>query len=82
MVEAGYAADLDLVVTVEADPDLRLERAVARGLERDDARRRLAAQGDGAARRAAANRTLRNDGNLANLHRQVDALLAELRAPT
>jgi dephospho-CoA kinase len=79
LVEAGYAPDFDLVVSVEADPQIRLARAIARGLAAGQARARLAAQGDGAARRAAAHRTLTNDGTRDDLRRQVDALLAEIR---
>jgi dephospho-CoA kinase len=79
LVEAGYAPDFDYVVTVEADPELRLRRAVARGLAADSARARLAAQGDGAARRAAANRILGNDGDLLQLRQETDALIAQLR---
>ena len=47
LVEAGYAPDFDLIVTVEAPLELRLARAVARGLTEADARARLSAQGDG-----------------------------------
>jgi dephospho-CoA kinase len=78
LVEAGYAPDFDRVVTVEAEPEARLERAVARGMPEAEARRRLAAQGEGEARRAAADSTIRNDGDLAELERQVDALAREL----
>ena len=79
LVEAGYAPDFDLVVTVEADPAVRLARAVARGLDPVQARARLEAQGSGEARRQAAHRILANDGSLADLRRQVDALIAEIR---
>jgi len=72
LVEAGYAPGFDRVVTVEADPKARLERAVARGMSEAEARRRLAAQGDGAPRRAAADTVIRNDGDLAALERQVE----------
>lgn len=78
LVEAGYAPMFDLVVTVEADPEVRVARAVARGLPEDQARARLAAQGDGEARRAAAHRVVENDGDLGDLRRQVDALVADL----
>ncbi|HLE84020.1 MAG TPA: dephospho-CoA kinase [Thermoanaerobaculia bacterium] len=78
LVEAGYAPDFDRVVTVEADPAVRLARAVGRGMPEEEARRRLAAQGDGVARRAAADTVIRNDGDLADLERQVDALAREL----
>ena len=79
LVEAGIADAFDVVVTVEADPDLRLERAVARGLDEDDARSRLAAQGDGATRRARADVEIVNEGSLAELQARVDQLYAGWR---
>ena len=78
LVEAGYAPDFDLVVTVEADPEVRLRRAMARGLDQDEARARLAAQGDGSERRADADFEIRNDGDRAELARQVQALLRRI----
>ncbi|HUP42976.1 MAG TPA: dephospho-CoA kinase [Thermoanaerobaculia bacterium] len=81
LVEAGYAPDFDRVVTVEADPAVRLDRAVGRGMPEEEARRRLAAQGEGVARRTAADTVIRNDGDLADLERQVDALARELGLP-
>ncbi len=82
LVEAGYAPDFDLVVTVEADPELRLERAITRGLERSAAEARMRAQGDGALRRGAAHRVLVNDGGLDELRAQVDELIAEIESRT
>ncbi len=79
LVEAGYGPGFDLVVTLEGDPQGRLGRAVARGLDATAARARLAAQGDGARRRQGAHRVIVNDGTLADLRRQVDALVAEIR---
>lgn len=79
LVEAGYGPDFDLVVTVEADPEVRLARAVARGLSETDARARLAAQGDGARRRAGAGRAIDNSGDPAALEKQVAELVGELR---
>ena len=79
LVEAGYADDFDLVVTVEADPGTRVARARARGLSAAEARRRLAAQSDGAARRARADRVIVNDGTIEELWERVESLLAELR---
>jgi dephospho-CoA kinase len=78
LVEAGYAPDFDLVVSVEADPGLRLERAIARGLDEAQARARMAAQGDEATRRQAADLVIRNDGSLAELEQQVDRLVAAI----
>ena len=80
LVEAGYADDFDLVITVEADPGTRVARARARGLSAAEARRRLAAQGDGAARRAGADRVIVNDGTIEELRHRVESLLAELRS--
>lgn len=80
LVEAGRADDFDLVVTVEADPELRLRRAVERGMDEGAARARLEAQGDGAARRARAERTLINDGTYEELEEKVAALHRDLQA--
>ena len=80
MVEAGYGPGFDLIVTLEGDPEVRLRRAVTRGgLDEAAARARLAAQGDGARRRQGADRVIDNDGTLADLRRQVDALIADVR---
>lgn len=79
LVESGLAETLDLVVTVEADRAIRLDRAVHRGLDEADAQARLDAQGDGAVRRAGAHRVLRNEGTLPELRQQVDALVADVR---
>lgn len=80
LVEAGYGEDFDLVLTVEAPEALRLERAVARGMEPAEARARLTAQGDGARRRQGADREIVNDGGLEDLERAVSALAVELRS--
>lgn len=79
LIEAGFGPDFDVVVTVEADPALRLERAVARGLDRADAERRLAAQSPEVVRTAAADIVVRNEGSLEELVGAVDELLAGLR---
>jgi dephospho-CoA kinase len=79
LVEAGYAPDFDLIVTVEAAPEVRLERAVARGSSRDEARRRLTAQGDGDSRRKAAHKVVVNDGSPEALAVQVEGLVRVIR---
>ncbi|MGH9464445.1 MAG: dephospho-CoA kinase [Thermoanaerobaculia bacterium] len=78
LVEAGYGPDFDLVISVETRPELQLARAVARRMPEVEAALRLAAQGDGAARRAAADLVLENDGTLEELRARVDALLVDL----
>ncbi len=79
LVEAGYGPGFDVIVTVEADPDVRLHRAVARGLPEASARARLAAQGDGSARLRGAHRVIDNSGDMDALRHQFQDLLADLR---
>ncbi|HUO86302.1 MAG TPA: dephospho-CoA kinase [Thermoanaerobaculia bacterium] len=79
LVEAGFSDAFDLVVAVEAPVDVRRARAISRGLSESAADARLAAQGDGAARRAGADRTIDNAGDLADLERSVERLLVDLR---
>lgn len=79
LVEAGYAPEFDLIVTVEAPCELRYERAVAKGMDPESARGRLLAQGDGEERREAAHRLIDNSGNQEHLRRQTDELIDELR---
>ncbi|HEY2290088.1 MAG TPA: dephospho-CoA kinase [Thermoanaerobaculia bacterium] len=78
LVEAGYAPLFDLIITVEAPCELRLERAMARGMDPESTRARLLAQGDGDERREAAHRMIDNSGDEEHLRRQVDELIEEL----
>lgn len=80
LVESGLDADCDLVVTVEADVELRRQRAIDRGLEATEVERRLAAQGTGEQRRAAAGEVLWNNGSPEDLRRRVDELVVRLQA--
>jgi dephospho-CoA kinase len=68
------------VVTVEADPAQREERAVARGSGRDDVRNRMARQSDEATRRQVADFVITNDGSPEDLVGQVDRLWQRLSA--
>jgi dephospho-CoA kinase len=72
------AHSYSVVVTVEAPIELRVARAVARGMAEDDVRRRLAAQASEEQRRALADHVIVNDGDEAALHRQVDAVWSAL----
>jgi dephospho-CoA kinase len=60
------------VVVVEAPLELRIERAVARGMSEADARARAAAQATDEQRRAVADLVVRNDSDLATLQTGVD----------
>jgi len=79
LVEAGFAPSFDLVVSVECPADVRLARAVERGMDEATARARLLAQGDGSARREAAQRVIDNCGDMDDLRRHTDELVTELR---
>jgi dephospho-CoA kinase len=68
----------EVVVTVEAPVELRVARAVARGLPEVDVRRRIANQATEEQRRALAAHVIVNDGDEAHLHAQVDAVWVAL----
>lgn len=70
---------LNAVWCVVVDPDVALARLVGpRGLDRQDALARIAAQPTNAERSVLADRTIDNSGRLEDLHRQLDSLLDEL----
>ncbi len=79
LVEADRAGDFDVVVVVEAPLPERLARLEARGLPRDEAHARMAAQASDDQRRAVADVVIDNAGNLETLGLQVDALWQRLR---
>ncbi|MHA6623025.1 dephospho-CoA kinase [Pseudonocardia sp. DLS-67] len=74
LVENDMAPFFPLVVVVHADAEERVRRLVLRGLPEVDARARIAAQASDAARRAAADVWLPNDGTERDLEAAVDAL--------
>ena len=67
------------VVTVEAPSAMREERAVARGSDRADVRRRMRQQATDEQRRHLADVVIVNDGTTDQLETQVDALWERLR---
>ena len=71
--------DLDATIVVDADAETAVERLVsARGMDTDDARRRIASQIDREQRRAIATHVLDNSGDLEALVSQVDDLWDDL----
>lgn len=76
LVETGQAERFDLVVVVRADPRLRLERLAGRGVPREQAEARMAAQATDEQRAAVADVVLDNDGTPDELRAQVDHLWA------
>ena len=78
LVETGQHADMDRVLVVEAPEAERVRRMVAdRGMDPDDARRRIAAQASDAQRRAVATTVFDNSGTREDLVRQVHGWWAE-----
>jgi dephospho-CoA kinase len=72
LVETGQTGRFDEVVVVTASESTRLERLTAqRGITDDDARARMAAQADDAARREVATIVIDNDGAPIELEAQV-----------
>jgi dephospho-CoA kinase len=82
--KAAAARPYVAVVVVEAPLELRLERLALRGVPRDDAQRRMAAQATDEERREVATHVIDNRGDLESLSRQVDAVWDDLltREPT
>ena len=73
LIENGEVNKVDHVLVVDAPDELRIERLVQhRGLDEDDARRRIAAQIDRETRLSAAYTVLDNSGSLEDLLTQVD----------
>ena len=64
----------DMVVVVEAPIDVRVRRAVDRGMTSDDVRARIASQATDDERRAVADVVIVNDADLDHLSRVVDDL--------
>ena len=79
LVETGQQHSFDTVVVVDVDPEVQLRRLMDRsGLTREEALARIAAQAGRGRRLAAADQVVHNDGTLAQLVEQVDALWQRL----
>jgi len=79
LVEAGFAPMFDLIITVEAEPEIRLKRAIERGLDPESAQDRIRSQTTTEARVAAADLVIWNNGSLEEMSRQVDSLVNRIR---
>lgn len=78
LVQMGSASMFDLVVAVSAPREVRIERAVSRGMDVQDATRRIDVQGDMQEMHAVTDWTIDNSGDLAHLNEQVEALWSHL----
>ncbi len=59
-----FLEPVDAVLTISANEDLRIERAVERGMSREDAENRLARQAGDGERREIADYVIENDGDI------------------
>jgi dephospho-CoA kinase len=81
LAEGGRSGDFDLVIVVDAPPDVQVERLVRqRGMTAGDAMARMAAQATREQRLAIADIVIDNSGPLANLDSRVKEAWTELRA--
>ncbi len=84
LVESGsYRARCDRIAVVDVPESVQVERVMQRsGLSREQVEAIMAAQASRAARCAIADDLIANNGDIAALHRQVDALDRRYRAET
>jgi dephospho-CoA kinase len=78
LVESTRGYQYDAVIVVEAPLEVRLDRLEARGVPRDDARRRIALQANDEDRRKVATWVIDNRDDVAALARQVDDIWQQL----
>jgi dephospho-CoA kinase len=79
LVEGGLAGTFDVVVVVDAVPEVQVERLIrTRGMTRSQALARMSAQATREERLAAATLVVDNSGSLEDLGGQVATLWAEL----
>jgi dephospho-CoA kinase len=80
IAENGLAGAYDLVVVVDVPPRIQLDRLIRqRGMTREQAQARIAAQASREQRLSIAGIVVDNSGSLAELDRQVGELWSELR---
>jgi dephospho-CoA kinase len=68
------------VIVVDAIPEKQLARLIDRGMDEDDAKARMAAQAERDERLKLADHVIDNNGDFADLERQVDELWSKLEA--
>ncbi|CAB4340316.1 unannotated protein [freshwater metagenome] len=78
LIESGVAKNFDLIITIEADIEIRKERLRKRGMYISEIERRISAQASREEREAVADYVLINDGDEDLLLRAVENLWEEL----
>ena len=80
LVETNAADKFDLIITVEAPLEQRIERLKKRGLMQSEIEKRIASQVTPEARRAVADIVIENDSSEEDLLRKIEAIWEELNA--
>ena len=80
LYESGHASDFDRVIVAVCSVEAQRERLRARGLTDAEARQRIAAQRPTEEKASRADFVIRTDGTPEDTDRQVDEILAALRA--
>jgi len=79
IIEAGFHKELDKLIVCWARPDQQLARLVERGLPREQASLRIAAQMPADEKRALADEVIDCSGTIQETERQVDMVFAKLQ---
>lgn len=75
LVEAGLAGNYDLTVLVDTPAEVRLQRLIElRGMDSEDAKKRIAAQATDEQRRAVCDVALDNSGDIEHLRAQFEQM--------
>lgn len=80
LLESGGRVRYDHIIVVDLDPETQLDRAVARGMERDEARRRIARQMSREDRLRLADYVIDNSGTPEDAEVQTRAVYSKLEA--
>lgn len=79
LIESGGRARYDVIVVVDVPPEVQIERAVARGLSRDDALRRTARQMPREERLRYADYVIDNSGDRRGIEVQTHGVFEKLK---
>lgn len=80
LLEAGGRKRYDRIIVVDSEPPIQIDRAVARGLNRQDAERRMARQMAREERRRNADYVIENNGDVRMLEQATLQIYDKLRA--
>lgn len=79
LVEAGYRSALDRLIVCWSEPEQQMARMVARGLTKEEAKQRLAAQMPADEKRRAADDVIDCSGPMEETERQVHQVVEKLK---